>query len=281
MAEAIRNVLTADRYELEYRVWAPAADTARATLVLFNGIMSHSLWFTPLAAPLLRAGFKVVGADRRGTGTNRLERGDAPDAKTLIADARAIIERERLLDRPVCLVGWCWGAVLAINVAAEMRGEVASLLLLAPGLYPTEILKQRMAAQEETARSSPEEVACLASPISEDMFTSGPALFDFIMKDENRVALFTPRFHAVMAKLGMGARLKLPKLDLPISVILARDDQATDNRETEEGIGKLTGGRASFDTLPGMHGLQFDAPDELARLIVARASHRRTAEPRP
>src|SRR5262245_50132833 len=137
MVETIRTVGAADGYELEYRVWAPATDTARATLVLFNGIMSHSLWLRPLAGPRPGAGYKIVGADRRGSGTNRLERGDAPDAKTLVADARAIIERERLLDRPVCLVGWCWGAILAINVAAEMRGEVASLLLLAPGLYPT------------------------------------------------------------------------------------------------------------------------------------------------
>jgi len=267
----VTTLRAADGYELAYRVWSPPAETARGTLVLFNGIMSHSLWFTPLVEPLLGAGFKLVGADRRGTGASTAARGDAPTAKVLVDDARAIIERERVPGKPLHLVGWCWGAVLAINVAAEIQRDLDGLILLAPGVFPTDELERRMAAQAEIARSSPEDRPCLESPISEEMFTSGPALGDFIMKDQQRLAKFTPRFQAVMGKLGMGTRLKLPKLAIPVFVILASDDVATDNRATQEGIAKLTGGRATFDTLAGAHGLQFDAPDALARLIAARA----------
>jgi len=266
----VASIRAADGYELSYRVWAPAPGAARATLVLFNGVMSHSLWFAPLAGPLVSAGFKVVGADRRGTGLATQARGDAPDAKTLLDDARAIVARERLPARPLHLGGWCWGAILAINLAAEMPGEVQRLMLLAPGLYPTEPLKRRMAEQEGAARDEPqpEDRPCLASPISEEMFTSGPALDAFIMKDPRRLALFTPRFAAIMSKLGMGARLKLPKLQVPLLVVLASDDRATDNDETLRGIGKLTGSRAVFRTIAGAHGLQFDAPDALAREIA-------------
>jgi surfactin synthase thioesterase subunit len=107
------------------------------------------------------------------------------------------------------------------------------------------------------------------------MFTSGPALRGFILRDARRLALFTPRFHAIMAKLGMGARLKLPKLDLPISTVLARNDKATDNRETEEGLFKLTAGRAHIQYLDGAHGLQFDAPDALATAIATFAGEKR------
>ena len=66
----------------------------------------------------------------------------------------------------------------------------------------------------------------------------------------------------------MGARLKLPKLQVPLLVVLASDDRATDNDETLRGIGKLTGSRAVFRTIAGAHGLQFDAPDALARAIA-------------
>jgi alpha-beta hydrolase superfamily lysophospholipase len=264
-----------------YRVWTPEpAGAARATLVLFNGIMSHSLWFWPLAAPLLRAGFKLVGADRRGSGLDAVARGDAPSGKTLVDDARAVIAQERVPGAPVHLVGWCWGAVLAINVAAEMPRELASLILLAPGLFPTAELKRRMAAQETAARAAAaaESEPCLESPISEDMFTSGPAREGFVMQDANRLALFTPRFHAIMGKLGMGTRLKLPKLDLPMLVVLASDDAATDNAETEQGFAKLTGGRAAgrvqLQVIAGAHGLQFDAPDALAGAIADFAGAR-------
>jgi alpha-beta hydrolase superfamily lysophospholipase len=270
----VATIEAADGYAVGYRVWTPEERVARATLVLFNGVMSHSLWFRPLAGPLLAAGFKLVGADRRGTGMSAQARGDAPSAQVLLDDARAIIEHERLPDRPVHLVGWCWGAVLAINVAAAMRETLTSLILLAPGLFPTDELTRRMAAQEGVARESPEERPCLESPIVEEMFTSGPALDDFIKKDPQRLSRFSPRFLKIMGKLGMGARLKLPRLDLPLLVVLARDDLATDNPETVRGFGKLTGGRAKIETLDGAHGLQFDAPDALARTITDWAAPR-------
>jgi alpha-beta hydrolase superfamily lysophospholipase len=268
----------ADGHQLVYRVWAPerAGDT-RATLVLLNGIMSHALWFWPLVRPLVGAGFKLVGADRRGSGMDAVARGDAPSAKVLVDDARAIITRERVPGAPLHLVGWCWGAVLAINVAAEMPGQFASLILLAPGLYPTAELRRRMAAQVTAARAAAAAGSepCLKSPITEDMFTSGPAREAFVMRDAHRLALFTQRFHAVMGKLGMGARLELPRLDVPMLVVLASDDAATDNAETEQGFARLTGGRAAVRVIQGAHGLQFDAPEALAAAIADFAGARR------
>jgi alpha-beta hydrolase superfamily lysophospholipase len=290
----LTELRAADGYPLVYRVWERPERTPTATLVLLNGVMSHSLWFHPVAGPLLDAGFKLVGADRRGSGLNPTARGDAPSGRVLLDDARAIVERERVPGRPLHLVGWCWGAVLAINLAADLvdaaisrepwegsrtlprrtpLGEPSSvhadsLVLLAPGLFPTAELRQRMSAQESAGRSNPPDSPCLESPITEDMFTSGPALAGFIAGDRHRLARFTPRFHDIMGKLGMGARMKLPRLELPILLVLARDDQATDNRETEAGFARLTGGRAVIQQIEGAHGMQFDAPAELARALI-------------
>jgi alpha-beta hydrolase superfamily lysophospholipase len=257
-----------DGYRLTYRVWHDGAARARATLVLFNGIMSHSLWFHPLVGPLLAAGFKIVGADRRGTGENDVARGDAPSAKVLLDDAAAIIAAERVPATPIYLIGWCWGAVLGINVAAALRPPPAGLALLAPGLFPTPELTRRMAEQERAARESPRDRPCLESPIDEEMFTAGPALADFIVPDRRRTAHFTPRFLEIMGRLALGARMSLPKLDLPMLLVLASDDAATDNQATESGLARLTSGRVAARYLTGAHGLQFDAPAELARTII-------------
>jgi len=257
-------------YSLKYRVWMPQSGDARAVLMLLNGVMSHSLWFHPLIPSLLAHGFKLVGADRRGTGLNQVARGDAPSAKVLLDDARVVAEHEHEPGRPFHLVGWCWGAVLSINLAAEIPGSLSSLVLASPGLFPTVELKRRMIEEEERAADSlPKDGAFLTSPISEDMFTTGPALIDFILRDEQRLLKFTPRFHGVMRKLGMAARLVMPKLDLPTLLILARQDLATDNAETERNFAKWTAGRAVVEYVESAHGIQFDAPGELARLIAA------------
>src|SRR5260221_13460601 len=82
-----------DGYPLKYRVWdGEDGRQTTATLILLNGVMSHSLWFHPLAPPLLAAGLKLVGADRRGTGENDVARGDAPSGTVLLNDAAAIVE---------------------------------------------------------------------------------------------------------------------------------------------------------------------------------------------
>ena len=276
------RVTAADGYEIVYRVWEPRGE-ARGTIALLNGIMSHSGWFEPLAPELQAAGFRLVGVDRRGTGANRAARGDAPSAETLIADARAIVAREHQPGAPLHLGGWCWGAVLAVNLAAEIPDQLTSLMLLTPGLFPTGELKRRMAEQEPIARARPVDEACLASPITEEMFTSGPGL-DFIARDPDRLALFTPRFHAAMAKLGLGARIKLARLALPMLVVLASDDRATDNLETERGFAKLGAARAraiEFLTIPGAHGLQFDAPDALAAAMTGFACRATTPDAIP
>lgn len=265
---ARRSIECADGYRLRYLAWRrPGA--ARATLVLLNGIMSHSAWWEPLVAPLLDGGLAVVGADRRGTGLNEEARGDAPSARLLVDDVARIVAAERSDGAAVHLAGWCWGAVLAVNVAAAHESGLASLVLLAPGLYPTETLTTRMKDIEVLARSSPPALACLESPIAEPMFTTGPYLENFIQRDPLRTRRFSPRFHDVMAKLGMGAALRLGQLRLPILLVLADADEATDNARTLHAFERVTRAPVSIEHVPGSHGLQFDAPERLGSLLAS------------
>jgi len=263
-----RSIVGGDGYRLRYRTWTPPGPP-RATMILLNGVMSHSGWFQPLVEPLAGAGVKLVGADRRGTGLNDEARGDAPSAKTLVDDVTRIIDAERIAGSPVHLTGWCWGAVLALNVAAAREIELASLVLLAPGLYPTEVLKARMREQEALARSSPPAIACLENPIREDMFTRGPHLAGFIVKDALRVRHLSPRFHDIMTKLAMGATLRLGQLRLPMLLVLADGDEATDNAQTLRAFERITQAPVSIEHVHGAHGLQFDAPEQLGRLLVS------------
>ena len=256
-----------DGYELAYRTWAGHSPTG--TVILLSGVMSHALWFQPLAEPLARSGFHVVGADRRGSGLNRRGRGDAPSPEVLLDDLRRIIEREHLPDRPLYLLGWCWGAVLAVNAALELGRSLDGLILLAPGLFPSRVIKGRMAEQHGLLATRDMDDACLASPISEEMFTDGHFLDEFILKDERRLTCFTPRFYRAMFKLGAIAIARLAELTQPILLVLAERDDAVDNPHTLRVFEQLNDVPVTIATCDSRHGMQFETPVELATHITS------------
>ena len=248
---ALRHIEASDGYRLAYRKW-PAAGSPKATVVLLNGIMSNSAWFEPVVPHL--TDLDLVGADRRGSGPNKEGWGDAPSAGQLVEDATAILQAERG-DGPVVLVGWCWGAALAINVAAKV--PVDRLVLITPGLYNTAALEDAVKAQLGADT--------IHTPVREEWFTDGPALNEFIRKDEDRVLDMTPRMLDLTKKLATGAMIRLRKLGMPIVLVLAEHDEATDNAATVAAFEKIP--NVEVVTLPTRHGVQFDAPEAVAELI--------------
>lgn len=264
----LAEVRGADGYPLQYRVWPCVSGAPSGVLMLLNGVMSHSAWFEPIAGPLAARGLKLVGADRRGTGTNRQGRGDAPSARALIDDLRAIVEAERLPGVPLHLAGWCWGAVLGVNAAFELAPAFTSLAILAPGLFSRPALEARMRESLARAAGEPEDAACLESPIIEELFTRGPALSGFVLQDTLRLSRITPRFHAIMVKMGMSARIRLTRLSLPVALILAEGDEATDNEATLQAFERLPEGQRTLFRIESAHGIQFDAPARLAEALA-------------
>lgn len=274
MTEAIQHLDAEDGHRLTYRVWAPDG-APTATIVLLNGVMSHSGWFFPLVPAFLEAGCRVVGADRRGTGLDEVGRGDAPSASSVVSDAVRIIEAERRPDVPTYLVGWCWGTVLAINVLAKT--SVDGLVMVAPGLFPSAAVQDAAKRAEEAAAGRPEDEACVTTPIAETMFTSGPHLEGFIMKDPLRLRAITPRFRALMTKLAIGATARLRRIDVPVLVLLAIGDLATDNDAVRAALARLPEGLVTIREIESAHGMQFDAPGAVASAILDQLPGRMSA----
>lgn len=247
MRPALHAVYASDGYLLRHRVWDPG--DARATVILLSGVMSHSGWFQPIAEPLAAAGFRLVGADRRGSGPNELGRGDAPGPEILIDDLLRIAAAYPAEKR--FLLGWCWGAVLALN--AVHRLELSGLVLAASGLHPTEKVKANA-----RVRGDPVPV-----PIEERMFTDGPALSGFIRADPARLRFVSRRFARAMGRLAVTGAGRMRKLDLPVLSIVADRDEATDSGSAASAVPT-----AEVVRLPGKHGLMFDAPEPLSSTLV-------------
>ncbi len=266
--EAIEQVTASDGYALTYRAWRPASKP-RATLVLLNGIMSHSGWFFPLVDPLIEAGYAVIGADRRGSGLNEEARGDAPSAKAIIDDALSIIDHTVPIGHTMVIVGWCWGSVLALNLVRPLGERLGGLMLVAPGLFPTPRVVEASLASQAAADGAALDEAVIKTPISETMFTKGPYLDAFVRPDPLKLLRLTPRFLQQTKKLGMGAVMALPKLSLPTLVLLADNDEATDNDDADAGMAKASRAAVTRRTAPGAHGMQFDSPDVVTGELVA------------
>ncbi len=261
--EKVLSVVATDGYCLRYRVW-PGVHP-HATMVLVHGVMSHSEWLAPLAVRLASTGFNVVGADRRGSGLNRTDRGDAPSRQQLTADLHEIIKAQRVADQPLYLLGWCWGAVLAINAALEFSPEIAGLALVAPGLFPSEIVRRRLRQQwgrlDKSLRAPGR--GYVDNPVTEEMFTDGPWLDNFIRKDKTRIQSITPRFLGIMMKMGTVATTRLSELKHPMLVLLASRDEAVDNDRTLTAFGNLSNKSLCITNCDARHGMQFEIPDEL------------------
>ena len=271
-ADSPHEILTIEGHgghPIRCRLWD--RDGARATLVTVHGVVGHSLWLEPLARRLAGRGVRTLAMDRRGAGLNHEARGDAPSADALVGDLEAVLRRASADDPPVHLCGFCWGSVYAVDTLAALAArpastrtgiDVRSAIHIAPSLFPTPLVLGRRFRTGDSGIPTEEPVM----PI--DCFTDGPALEDFIVPDPLRLRKVSPRLNACMARFSAGIWMKLLRRPLPSLVLLAADDRVVDNAATERLFGRLDADPVRVHTLPGAHGIQFDAPDAAAALVA-------------
>jgi acylglycerol lipase len=264
--DTIKVVECEDGYRLRYRLW-PAQGPPMAVLHVLNGMMSHSGWFHELARALSGSRIAVVGADRRGSGLNERGRGDAPSRHLLLADLRRVIEQEEH-GIPAYIVGWCWGGVLAVNAALEFGEKLKGIVLLSPGLFPSEQIKRSMRSQITAMRRRGTGSSMVASPFAEDMFSEIQEIRDFITGDDLAVRAFTPHFFQISQQMLLVATTRLGQLTHPVLLLLAGKDQIVNNATTVQAFQRLPAGTVTSRTLPFNHGMQLEAPREIATHIT-------------
>src|SRR5262245_31019531 len=99
-----------DGYACHYRQYAPKGER-RGLVVYLHGIQSHGGWYTASCEYLAAAGWEVLFLDRRGSGLNPHDRGDAPSYARLVDDLAEFVSCRA--PRPF-LVAVSWGGKLAV-----------------------------------------------------------------------------------------------------------------------------------------------------------------------
>lgn len=261
----IRDIVASDGYQLKYYVWNGKG--ANGAVFYIPGYMSHTLWQEPQLEALSEAGYKVVGIDRRGGGINQKNSGDVPSVEQLLDDHEIIVTREGLNSNKH-IWGWCLGGVIAINFAFHTSNKINSLVLSAPSIFPQQHLVER--AAKMGAHPEDENIETyLPLAIQEDDFTKGPALRNFILKDEKRTKKITSRFYRIQKKMCQYAWLKIQgkKLDIPTKLILADKDIVVDNQWTHKIFSPLENCKIQF--MDTDHGIQFEKGQELSDSVIS------------
>jgi alpha-beta hydrolase superfamily lysophospholipase len=239
---AIETYTTSDGYVCHYRRFQ-SPEPPKACVVCIHGIQSHGGWYEHSCQRISDAGYDVFFLDRRGSGLNTLDRGDAPGFRRLIDDLAEFIEsrlREpRLNNGPVFLVAISWGGKLGIALQRRHSGLIRGLALLCPGLYakvrPT--LRQRLGIAKARFFSPRKQFLI---PLNDPaLFTTSPKWQQFIREDPLALRTATARLLVESLRLDGYLRVCRKHATIPVLLMLAEDDRIIDNART----------RRFFDTL--------------------------------
>ncbi len=229
-APSVETFAAGDGYSLRYRRFAPPAEV-RGRVVCIHGIQSHGGWYESSCACLARAGYEVCFLDRRGSGLNDKDRGDAPSFRRLLDDLAEFL-RSLPRDRPLFLHAVSWGGKLATALQRRHPGLVDGLILACPGFYPQTwppFLKRMRIFFTRFVRPRKTFSIPLNDP---ELFTATPRWLEFLRNDTLGLHRATARLLLESARLDAYLRMVPRHVRLPVLLLLAEKDRIILNKPT-------------------------------------------------
>lgn len=278
--EPTRTVLRlSDGYKTAVYVHHRPGPARRLGVLYVHGIQSHPGWFVGSAAALADRGYTVFQPVRRGSGDNRIDRGDAVSAGQLLDDletaGRFVLERTG--QSRLHLLGVSWGGKLLACYARHPRRMVnaASLTLLAPGIVPrVDVSLKTKLAIAASMLVSPRRLFDI--PLNDvKLFTDNKAFQDYLRRDPYRLHRATARF--LLASRLLDRRLGRAsdgELKLPTTLLLARRDRIIDNDATRRVVERLTARRAVVCWFDAAHTMGFEPEPEPIYQAIAESLDR-------
>jgi alpha-beta hydrolase superfamily lysophospholipase len=229
--EQIQQITYNDGYRGTFRFWPGGR---RGSVLYTHGIQSHGLWFVQSAQTLAQAGFNVLLADRRGSGLNEQDRGDVADFHRWLTDQTELVDwlMRTTGDRRVNLVGVSWGGKLVMGLAKMIPEKIASLTLIAPGIFPSvdvSIIQKFRIAGAVIGRRKTRFPIPLDAP---ELFTGNPLRQAFIRDDSLKLTHVTGNFLYQSRRFDNFVRTIPNRLTMPMKLFLAGNEQIIDNIKT-------------------------------------------------
>jgi alpha-beta hydrolase superfamily lysophospholipase len=226
----VETFTTSDGYPLRYRSYRKPT-TPKAQVVCIHGIQSHAGWYTYSCSRLVDAGYAVTFLDRRGSGLNDRDRGDAPGFRRLLDDLAEFLRPLRGAV-PVFLLAISWGGKLATALQRRHPGLVDGLLLLCPGfrslVEPPFLQKLKIAWARLTRRKWRFPI-----PLNDpELFTANPRWQQFLRDDPLALRDATARLLIESKRLDYYLKVVPKHVHVPVLLLLARHDRIIANEPT-------------------------------------------------
>ena len=251
-----------DGYPIHSLVWSPAGETL-GRVVVVHGVQSHAGWYHNLGRTLAGLGYETHFPDRRGSGSNELDRGHADSPKRLVDDLAERLRALREADKttPVALAGISWGGKLALLAAADHPELVDAVALICPGLHPrvdvstADRLRIAWAFFTDRRKTFP-------VPLSDPaLFTASPEGQRFIANDALSLRRATAGLLATSTFIDRRLRKAPGRVRAPALLMLAGQDRIVNNQKTLDDFRRLASPQTHVIEYPeGHHTLEFD-PD--------------------
>lgn len=258
------KIVLSDGYEAYARYWAAAEP--KGAVLYHHGIQSHCGWYESSPARLAQTGFSVLQMDRRGSGKNLTDRGQAESGEILIADAQT--GRDELFKRTGMdsyhVVGVSWGGKLAVAAYIAHPESVESLSLVTPGLFPKiGVSKEQMAKIGMAMIYDRDKLFDI--PLNDpELFTKAPKWQDFFRNDELTLRQCSASFYLASRRMDKPIAKLVKSSPVPIHLFVAGDERIVDNEKTIRFIKELNwpGSRiTTYDT--ARHSLEFENDPEI------------------
>jgi alpha-beta hydrolase superfamily lysophospholipase len=258
---AIEEFTAGDGYRWRYRRY-PATGEPRAAVVCVHGIQSHGGWYQHSCGRLAEAGFTTYFLDRRGSGLNEAERGDAPGFRRLLDDLAEFLQTlpgSRKI--PIFLVAISWGGKLAAALQKRHPGLVDGLALLCPGFCPIvrPPLRQRLGILWSRLTAPRRHFPI---PLNDPaLFTANPRWQQFLREDPLSLRTATARLLIESVRLDGYLRFVPKHVKVPVLVLLAGRDRIIDNARTRRFVARFASPDRTLIEYPeAHHTLEFE-PD--------------------
>lgn len=243
----------------------------RGIVVFIHGIQSHAGWYEYSCTQLAQAGYQVFFLDRRGSGMNSLERGDAPSFRRLLDDIAEFLTalprtapRGHTLGRlKVFLAGISWGGKLAVALERRHPGLVDGLILMCPGIFAkvrTTLWQRISILFMRLFRPRKKYAIPLNDPA---FFTASPRWQQFLCDDPLRLHQATARLLIESVRLDGYLRFTPKYVHVPVLLLLASEDRIIRNDWTRDYVNKFaTPHREIIEYAAAHHTLEFEPEPE-------------------
>ncbi len=242
----------------------------RVALIYLHGLEGHAGWGRALAENLVERDYDVFALDRRGSGFSAKSphkvNGKPVQYEDYVSDVHAFLKPLRAYYKSVYVIGYDWGARLALAYGIAYKGQSRGLVLISPRLMkPGSSLTQKM---KSIAGMSAVHERDMAAEFDPELHVSNKEIQAALAEDKSRVKKLDENFLTQSMRMGDFIKKYIKRIGQPVQLFLARSDRLIDDEKLIALLEK--GNQPSLDIQyieNSRHALQIEDPDRLARDI--------------